>query len=138
MWRILLVKDSFIVTEAELLKTAVQVLGALGVRCYRRNVGARTWIDKKGKTRLMKFAMAGMADLWGTGPDGRHWEVELKRYGRKPTDEQLSWLFSMTETGAVAFWADNIRSLERVARAILAGGRIEWRRDGTYDVETCP
>jgi hypothetical protein len=85
----------------------------------------------------VRFASPGMADLWGVDRNARHWEIETKRPGNRPTPKQLEWLKGMTARGCVAYWADSANIAERVAEAVLAGGRIAWVGDGCdYDVET--
>lgn len=103
----------------------------LGVTLWRRNVGAMT--DSRGNH--VRFAAPGQSDLWGVDRTGRHWELECKRPGNKPTPKQLEWLKSMTERGCVAYWADSANIAERVAEAILAGGRIVWGEGCEFDVE---
>ncbi len=127
------------VSETELVHNAIELLGALGVSCHRRNVGARTWTDKSGKPRMIKFAMPGQSDIWGVQskvpPFGRHWEVELKRPGNRPTEQQYIWLRTMGNLGAVAFWCDSTAALESIARGVLDGGRIVWDEGLAFHVE---
>ena len=120
--------------ESKVQRAIVERLSRLGVKLWRRNVGAMT--DKAGN--FVRFAAAGQSDLYGFLPashGARHIEIEVKRPGNKPTAAQLAWLKDMTARGAVAFWADDPGVAERVAQAVLNGGRIVWREDGTYDVE---
>ncbi len=106
-------------------------LARLGVKLWRRNVGGMT--DSSGNH--VRFASPGQSDLWGIDRTGRHWEVECKRPGNKPTPKQLAWLKDMTARGCVAYWADSANVAERVAEAILAGGWIVWHEDENFDVE---
>lgn len=120
--------------ESKIQRAIVVRLDRLGVRLFRRNVGAMA--DKAGN--FVRFAAAGQADLWGCLPashGARHVEIEVKRPGNKPTPNQFAWLREMTARGCVAYWADDAGVAERVMRAVLDGGRIAWREDGTYDVE---
>lgn len=117
--------------ESKIQRAIVVRLGRLGVKLFRRNVGAMR--DRAGN--YVRFAAPGQSDLWGLDRTGRHWEIEAKRPGNKPTPKQLAWLQDMTRRGAVAFWADDAGVAERVAEAVLSGGRIAWRDDGTFDVE---
>jgi hypothetical protein len=117
--------------ESKIQRSIVVRLSRLGIRLFRRNVGAmRT--DAGG---FIRFAAPGQSDLWGIDRTGRHWELECKRPRNKPTPKQLAWLMEMTARGAVAYWADNADTAENVADAVLRGGRIVWREDGTFDVE---
>lgn len=116
--------------ESKVQRAIVERLSRLGVRLWRRNVGAMR--DKAGN--FVRFAAAGQSDLWGVDRSGRHWEVEVKRPGNRPTAAQLVWLRDMTARGCVAFWADDPGVAERVALAALDGGRIVWRDGCDYDV----
>lgn len=120
--------------ERDIQRAVISRLAIMGVRLWRRNVGAVT-AEYQGRKRMVRFAAAGQADLWGIGPDGRHWEVEVKRPGNKPTPKQLEWLRNMTARGAVAYWTDCPATAGRVAAALLGGGRIVWLSDGNYDID---
>lgn len=123
--------------EREVLRSCLAVLDALGIRAWRRNVGSLV-AEYRGRRRFVQFSEPGQADIWAILPDGRHLEIEVKRRGRRPSTGQLLWLRQCCALGAVAFWVDDPRILERVMRAVLAGGVISWRDDGTYDVEMMP
>lgn len=129
--------------ESSVQDSTVDLLAIMGITLWRRNVGAFHVED-----RYIRCAEPGQSDLWGTddrligGIWARHWEIETKRPGKRPTPEQRDWLKASTARGWVAFWGDNIDSIIKVATAILAGGRIVWRegpgyhRDGAdFDVE---
>ena len=105
-------------------------LARLGVTLWRRNVGAM----REGE-RFIRFSSPGQSDLWGIDRTGRHWEIEVKAAGNKPTPKQLAWLRDMTKRGCVAYWADSANVAERVAEAVLVGGKVVWLGDGSdYDV----
>jgi hypothetical protein len=65
----------------------------------------------------------------------RHWEIEVKAAGKQPTAAQLRWLKQMSSLGAVAFWTDSANDCERVAEAIMCGGRIVWLEGAEFMVE---
>ena len=120
--------------EREVQRSAIASLALMGVVLYRRNVALQV-ATYKGKSRVIRSGKVGQSDTYGWEiTTGRHWEIELKRHGEKPTPAQLTWLQECGRTGAVAFWGDNVDTIERVAEAILAGGRIVWRNDGFFDV----
>lgn len=117
--------------ESKIQRSIVVRLSRLGVELLRRNVGAM-----RDGERFIRFAAAGQSDLWGTDCQGRHWEIEVKRPGNRPTLRQLAWLKKMTARGCPAYWADSANIAERVAEAILLhGGRIVWHDDDAFDVE---
>lgn len=119
------------------MRSIVVRLRRLGVVLHRRNVGSREWTDAQGKLRLVQYGATGQADLYGAQiGSGRHWEIEVKRPGNRPTEKQLAWLKEWTRLGAVAYWADSCNIAERVAEAIVRGGRVVWHSEGdAYDVE---
>ena len=116
--------------EGKVQKAIMVRLSRLGVKLWRRNIGAMT--DKAGN--FVRFAAPGQSDLWGVH-EGRHWEIEVKRPGNKPTPTQLKWLKEMTAQGCVAYWADNPTTAELVAEAVLSGCEIVWRDGVDYDVQ---
>lgn len=105
-------------------------LRRLGIVIHRRNTGAM-----RDGGRFVRFASPGQADLYGwITSTGQHIEIEVKRPGNRPTPRQLEWLKECTRLGAVAYWADNANTAERVAEAVLAGGEIVWGDGDDYDV----
>lgn len=118
--------------ERTVQRAIVQRLGLLGITLYRRNVGGFT--DDYG--HRVRFAKRGQSDLWGIDNTlYRHWEVETKREGEKPTPAQLAWIKEMTMRGAIAFWTDSADVAARVAEAVLQGGRIIWLEGPDFDIE---
>jgi hypothetical protein len=112
--------------------STAEMLRLIGFEVFRRNVGGL--YDDDGN--YVPFAEKGQSDLYGwVRATGVHFEFETKRYGKKPTPNQLAWLKRCTATGAHAWWADNIEDAIKVARAILAGGRIVWEEDENYWVQ---
>lgn len=116
--------------ESKIQRSIIVRLERLGIMLCRRNVGAM----EKGD-RFIRFGKAGQADLWGVDNNARHWEIETKRPGNRPTPGQLEWLKTMSAIGCVAFWTDSANIAERVAEAILAGGKIVWHDGDDFDVE---
>ena len=117
--------------ESKIQKSIVIRLDRLGIRLWRRNVGAMRQDD-----RIIRFGSPGQSDLWGIDTIyHRHWEIETKRPGNRPTPLQLSWLKDMSQLGCVSFWADNANVAERVAKAIIDGGMIVWCDNDDYNVE---
>lgn len=120
--------------EAPVLHSVIVQLGSIGIELWRRNVVA----FKIGK-RFVRCAEPGQADLWGVDyrPNGqcqgpiwaRHWEIEVKANGKRPSLAQILWLKRMTRLGCVAFWGDNVDTIFRVAQSVMDGGRIAWIGD---------
>lgn len=120
--------------EKEVQKNGIILLRSLGWAVHRRNVGIMKWKDKKGSTRMFRMNEAGMSDTWGMLPDGRRFELEFKRSGKRPSAEQLAWLKSQNGPHCVAFWVDNTETLSRVAIYLGAGHSVVYSEDDHYEV----
>jgi hypothetical protein len=112
--------------ESKIQRSIVVRLERLGVKLWRRNVGGMT--DSYG--HHVRFASPGMADLWGVDRNARHWEIETKRPGNRPTPKQLEWLKGMTARGCVAYWADSANDSGAGGRGRAGGGpnSLGWGR----------
>lgn len=91
------------ILERHVKKAILDYCAAYRIFVQVRNVGA-----VKTGTRFIRFNKSGMADLWGIGWNGRHWECELKRPGASPTASQEEWLARCRSLGAIAFWVDSV------------------------------
>lgn len=91
--------------EADIQKAIIQWARAHGIAIFRRNVGGA----KLTGGRFVRFAEPGQSDLYGWTPSGKHFELEVKRPGQKPTVEQQAWLIWCAEA-AYAQWVDNLDS----------------------------
>ena len=120
--------------ESKVQRSVIVRLSRLGIKLWRRNVGGIT-AEYHGTRRYVRFGAAGQSDLWGLDQTARHWEIETKRQGGKPTPAQLAWLKDLTVRGAVAYWGDSANVIERVAEAVLQGGKIVWHEDHNFDIE---
>lgn len=118
--------------ESKIQRAIVVRLSRWGIKLWRRNVGA---FKNEATGSYFRSGSAGMSDLWGVDRDGRHWEIETKRPGNKPTPKQLAWLKEMTARGCVAFWADSANVAEVVAEAVISGGVIVWQNDENFDID---
>lgn len=115
------------------IQSAIRVrLRRLGIVLYRRNVA----LVRTGDGRTFSVEAPGRSDLYGWHiKTGRHWEIETKADGKKPTEKQLEWLKECTRLGAVAYWSDNANDAERIAEAILRGGRVVWGNGNDFWIE---
>lgn len=127
-----------VIPEREVLASSMAILRGLGWTVWRRNVGMFKLPNYDGTYRTFRANDPGMSDLWGVTSNKRHFELEIKRHGKRPTARQLEWLRGWNNEKAdrfVTFWVDNTATLERVARHIMAGGRIEYVGEkGDYDL----
>jgi len=113
--------------ETQLVTSVLDYLAVIGIRAFRRNVGAREYLDERGRARLVRFGQAGQADVWGVGPTGVHIEIELKREGKHPSSEQLAWLDTMRRKGSIAFWCDSLRSCMEQLREEYQKRHWPWK-----------
>jgi len=122
--------------ERAVQKSGNQILMArFPIVLFRRNVTKRREVYK-GKTRWVVNGSPGMADTYGWDAiTGRHIEIEWKRLGERPNDEQIAWLRRCSCDGAIAFWVDNVDT------ALLVMGRllhpryyVVWFDNGDFDL----
>ena len=73
----------------------------------RMNTGA---MEVQG--RYVKFAFKGCSDIIGQMRDGRFLAVEVKRPGKIPSANQDSFLRMVNQHGGLAFWADDVFTVE--------------------------
>ena len=62
--------------------------------------------------RFVKFGFNGCSDIIGQLKDGRFLAVEVKRPGNKPTKLQNAFLDMVNANGGLAFWADDVFTVE--------------------------
>ena len=88
-----------------------------GVTCWRQNTGFHVF-EHKGKKRAVRYGQPGQSDISGIMlPSGRRIEIEVKRPGNKPTEDQKAWMAMIREHGGIAFWCDSLdRCMELFAR----------------------
>jgi hypothetical protein len=117
--------------ETKLVRSVRVRLRRLGIVLYRRNV----MLARTADGRKFRVEAPGRSDLYGWHiKTAKHFEIEIKADGGKPTPKQIEWLKECARLGAIAYWGDNINDIERVAEAVLAGGRVVWT-DKDFHVE---
>lgn len=80
---------------------------------WRNNTGAVV-SEYRGKKRMIRYGMAGSADILGlAGPQGRFVAVEVKRPGNRPSAAQEGFLADIRHFGGIAFWCDSVEMCER-------------------------
>ena len=57
------------------------------------------------------YGRAGEPDITGC-KDGKHFEIEVKVVGKFPTEVQHRRIEEWREAGAMAFWTNNLESVE--------------------------
>lgn len=109
--------------EATLQRAGMDWVRSCGAQIYRRNTGGM--YDSRGN--FVRFSERGASDSWGILPDGRHFELEFKRCGKRPTYDQAVWLNKTNaHGGSVSFWVDDMSVLRRVFGAILEGFAVVY------------
>jgi hypothetical protein len=122
----------YVPLEREVQRSGIKLLTGLGWQVERRNTGMFR-LQYKGKTRFVRASKPGMADLFGRLPDGRSFELEIKRPGKRPTAKQLAWLKSQNGPHCCAFWVDSTCVLEKVARHLMNVGTIFYDSESGVD-----
>ncbi len=92
--------------EKEIQKAIVDFLTISGVWVWRANRGAMVG-EYKGKKRFVRFGVTGMSDLMGIF-EGRLLAIEVKRPGKKPTDDQQGFLDRVNSEGGIGFCATSL------------------------------
>jgi len=75
----------------------------INARLYRELVARG--VLKQADARFMRFGFPGQPDITGQLRDGRRLEVEVKREGERPTDDQQAVLDAVNGAGGVGFVA---------------------------------
>ncbi len=117
--------------ESDIQRTGIKLLKLRGWHVWRRNVGSM-----KGQAgNFVRFGEPGQCDTWGFTCQGDYFECEFKRPGKRPTPKQSTWLHKVNAICGLAFWVDNLATLELVAKAIEARLMISYYGDtDDYDL----
>lgn len=91
-------------SETDIMRNIMVKLSQLGCICLRTNAGA--FYTRDG--RPVRIGIPGQSDLCGHRPDGKAFYAEIKKPGQKPRENQLNFLEAMRNSGAIAFWCDNV------------------------------
>lgn len=102
------------------------------IKCWRQNTGAVT-AKYKGRTRFVRYGQPGQSDIGGIiSPHGVMLQIEVKRPGNKPTDDQYEWLEMVRRAAGIAFWSDSLESCAAQLRVqFLSRG---WPWSASWDV----
>jgi hypothetical protein len=93
-----------VVPEADIQK---QILQYLSYRhyCWRNNTGG--FRDKRD--HFYQFGKTGSGDILGVKkPTGQFFSIEVKRRGKKPTDNQVQFMQNIVAAGGLAFVAYSV------------------------------
>lgn len=125
------VKTELVAREADIQKACIEWLNTLpGVKVWRQNTGGMSG-KHNGKTWYMKFGQKGQADITGIAL-GVRVEIEVKRPGKEPSDDQRDWLRIMGIHYGIAFWTD---SIERCVMETRKAFQLrEWQWDKKWEI----
>lgn len=123
-------------TENQVKKSFQDFATQRGVFVWRCNSGSLVFNRADGSKAFLDLAPTGTADVIGLLPDGRFLGVEVKRPDKWPTKEQIAWMQRVNKNNGVAIWADNLATLDRLLKHVLAGGRVVVSDYGR--IETIP
>ena len=74
--------------------------------CFAVNHTVGDFYTKYGG--MVSVGTPGEADVWGHRPDGIAFYVEVKLPGEKPRKNQLDFIESMKNSGAIAGWCTSV------------------------------
>lgn len=74
--------------------------------CFVLRTNAGVYFDSQGNRVTIGFP--GLSDIIGATPQGRFFAIEVKMPGEKPRQNQLDFLASMENTGAIAGWCTSV------------------------------
>lgn len=80
----------------------------------RTNSGRIKVPGKDGRTRLIRMAQAGTADITGCTKDGRFLAVECKIKPNKPTELQEAYLEEIRRRNGIAVVAYSLEDVEHL------------------------
>lgn len=115
-------------SESEIQKACIDWLNTIpGVKVWRQNTGGMSG-EHNGKKWYMKFGQKGQADITGIC-NGIRVEIEVKRPGEKPTDDQRDWLRIIGMHFGIAFWTDSIERCVTEMREWYTLKGWEWNKE---------
>lgn len=96
------------IPESYIQKQILDYLKTKGHFCWRNNTGQFSG-DHKGKKWFVRAGKVGSGDIIGLRkPNGQFFSIEVKREGKKASDEQLQFMIDVNENGGLAFVAYSV------------------------------
>ena len=100
----------FKASEHEVQASIIDALSEMGCTVNRTNSG----LFRTADGRVIRVGRVGFPDLQGHRRDGKCFYLEIKRRGEKPTEAQHEYIRALRESGAIAGWADCIKTALKV------------------------
>jgi hypothetical protein len=113
------------IRERDILSACLDALKMLGVEAERQNCGG--FHDAKGHR---VYFGKGKLDIAAQLPDGRKLEIEVKRPGKKPTEEQWRRIRQINRDNGCAFWVNDSAQVMHAVGRLLEGWWVEIEDDG--------
>jgi hypothetical protein len=113
----------------------------MGLDVHRRNPGGFYYGTRTGRRGYVRQETPGSCDYWFiymvnyNENISRHVELEIKRPGAWPRDEQIAWMLRMNMQGCFAFWVWSVDQLGQGIDALGRGENIALRANGQYSFE---
>lgn len=93
-----------LIPESTIVNNCLYYLRQKGYIVWRNNTGGSKYQNKDGSWRTVKFGVKGHSDIFGISDTGKFVFWEAKRYGQKPTKDQLEFINNALESGAIGGW----------------------------------
>lgn len=106
-------------TETDLVRECIRIAHTLGCLAWRCNVGAFVG-EYRGRRRVVRFGIKGMADILGILPGGRFLAVECKLGKNKLTTEQTEFHLAIDRQGGVVMVARDVETFAATLRNVIA------------------
>lgn len=115
-----------IVFESDVQKQILEYLAWKHIFVWRQNSGATVYEDKNGNQRFVRYAsINGISDIMGILPDGRLLAIEVKRVGKKPSDDQKKFLAAIKKNNGVAILAYSLDDVKNHPQIRLVSSNRE-------------
>ncbi len=92
------------VPESTHLQICLYMLKLNGITAWRCNTGGAKYKNKDGSYRTVRYGVKGLPDIMGYTSKGQSFFWEVKKYGGKPTREQLNFLENALENNCLGGW----------------------------------
>ncbi len=114
--------------EKDVQSTVIQWLNTLpGCRAWRQNSGSMVIeATETSKRRMIRVGERGLPDVTGIA-HGWRFDIEIKKPGKTPSDEQIAWIFMIRNLGGIAFWCNSLAGCAAQLRDAFEARGIEWK-----------
>lgn len=104
-------------SESETQKAILDYLKLRQIFCWRNNTGARKfdYRRKDGKVthNFFQWGKPGSGDILGVLKDGRFFSIEVKAYGKTPSESQEEFMAEVRKNNGIAFVAYSVEDVAK-------------------------